>query len=132
MASAVPYVAGTRYAFVTDYLKWVKENNRLTSGGGRVRISWSGEPLDHSAWRREFRRALNRRINTKGAEEGRGNPIARGRHADWFFGNADCFVRDQRRLDDILRRRVRHYQFESRAVRERFSHLLSRYDEDDF
>lgn len=36
--------------------------------------------------------------------------------------------RDQRKLVDIAHR-IRHYQFESKQCRERFAHLLSRYDD---
>jgi hypothetical protein len=71
------------------------------------------------AWliRHRVRQALNRRINSRGGLEAANMPIEIG------------LIRDARRLDDILQRRVRVYQFESELCRRRFGHLLARRDD---
>lgn len=40
------------------------------------------------------------------------------------------YWRDKQRLEDILVRRIRHYQFETVEVRNRFGHLLSAHADD--
>lgn len=80
------------------------------------RFDWTWPTTTAGALRAEMRRALDRRINSRG-----------GRDAD--NGAVDIgWARDAHRLDDI-RRRVRVYQFERAEVKARFGHLLSRYDD---
>ena len=67
--------------------------------------------------RREARGALDRRINARVGDLAANAPM------DWDL------VRDARDLDDRLRRRVRVYQWRTELMRERFWHLLSRYDD---
>lgn len=62
--------------------------------------------------RRLFQSALMRRINERGGDFQANEEIPAG------------LIRDARRLKEI-RQRVRHYQFESKIVRERFGHLLA-------
>lgn len=119
-------MARTRYRFVGEYLAFVRQAFATTAAGGTVKLSWCNPSLDATGWRREFRSALNNRINAKGGVE----PMSRYCPPNLNPAyNYSGFVRDQQRLKDI-RRRVRVYQFETRAVRERFGHLLSSYDED--
>lgn len=88
----------------------------------------SGWAVDHmSGWastrkplqqiRREARQALDRRINARVGDLAANAPM-----------DSDL-IRDARDLDDRLRRRVRVYQWRTELMRERFWHLLSRYDD---
>lgn len=63
------------------------------------------------------RRALDYRINSRGGRAEDSEPI-----------DIDL-QRDARDLDDILRRRVRVYQFRTPMMRARFGHLLARRDD---
>lgn len=78
---------------------------------------WPHSPVSAALMRREVRVALDRRINIRGGDLAANEPIDIG------------LLRDARRLDEIKRLRVRHYQFESELCRERFSHLLARHDD---
>lgn len=62
--------------------------------------------------------ALQNRINARG-----GVVVREAREGD------AALARDAARVRDIRVRRVRVYQFETRAARARFSHLLARYDD---
>lgn len=66
---------------------------------------------------RRFRRALDRRINSRGGHEEFNDPLPVG------------LVRDAHRLDDIRQRRVRVYQLETPRLARRFAHLLASSDE---
>lgn len=67
--------------------------------------------------RADARRALDRRINSRGRNEAANVPM-----------DLDL-QRDAWDLDAILRRRVRVYQFRTQEMRERFGHLLARHDD---
>ena len=60
--------------------------------------------------------SLNRSINA-------GFPIQTYRDGDI------ALLRDKRRIQDIQQRRIRVYQFETRLVQRRFSHLLSNHND---
>jgi hypothetical protein len=83
---------------------------------GQVSVDWMG-PRPVAQVRRDFRLALDRRINLRGGMPEANVPIDIG------------LVRDAYRLDDILKRRVRVYQFESELARKRFGHLLASHDD---
>lgn len=86
--------------------------------GARVKHpDWARGTVTASEMLAEMRRALQRRINIRGGKPQDNDPMPIE------------LVRDSRRLDDILRRRVRVYQFESDECRARFSHLLARMDD---
>lgn len=69
--------------------------------------------------RTEMRSALDRRINARGGQEWRNDTTA-----------LDIDLRrDQSDLDDILRRRIRVYQFRTDTCRHRFGHLLANRDD---
>lgn len=100
----------------------IRRADRVTAAGGTVQMDWGSRPLDAEAWAREKREAIHRRINAKGGTR-------YSRHNSPHVRGLDvCFVRDRRRLHDI-KNRIATYQFESRAVRDRFSHLLSNYED---
>lgn len=102
------------------YLRLIRDARAALAAGRLVRLSWNGESLDMESFEAEMQRALNRRINAKGG-------VAYSRYNDPSRrGNAIEFVRDRMRLGDVARR-ICVYQFESRAVRERFGDRLSSY-----
>lgn len=80
-----------------------------------VSTDWTGA-RPAAQVRREFRRALDARINERGGLATANVEIDVG------------LQRDARRLDDIRQRRVRVYQFESELCRRRFGHLLASRD----
>jgi hypothetical protein len=116
----------TRYRFVHDYLAFVRWANATTAGGKTIALrSFNSPALDAAAWCKEFRLALDARINAKGGTTPRGRYCP----SDLAHGyNYAGFVRDQHRLSDIRRINLRVYQFETRAVRERFEHLLANHE----
>lgn len=78
---------------------------------------WAGGIVSAAEMRRQVRKALDRRINIRGGQPEANEEIDIG------------LQRDARRLDDILNHRGRVYQFESQLCKDRFSHLLARYDD---
>ena len=67
--------------------------------------------------RAQFRKALDKRINSRGGNDADNEPM-------------DIeLVRDARALDDMLQRRIRVYQFATPMMRARFGHLLARHDD---
>ena len=75
----------------------------------------SKEPVDHI--RARMRSALDRRINVRGGNVAACVPL-----------DADL-QRDARDLDQLIRLRIRCYQFRTAKMRARFGHLLSRHDD---
>jgi hypothetical protein len=114
------------YRYVHDYLAFVRWANATTAAGRTIALRAFNSPaLDAAAWRAEFRLALNARINAKGGT----TPRSRYCPSDLAHGyNYAGFVRDQHRLSDIRRINLRVYSFETRAVRERFGHLLASWE----
>lgn len=80
---------------------------------------WSGrsnkEPVAYI--RARMRSALDQRINIRGGNVAACVPI------DYDL------VRDARDLDQLIRLRIRCYQFRTAKMRARFGHLLSRHDD---
>lgn len=70
---------------------------------------------------KKFSRAVNSRINS------RGDVVKRGKLDDEFYFWQER--RDQWAIRDIINHRARVYQFETKACRARFGHLLSRYED---
>lgn len=106
-----------RYPQPGAYVQAWKRANEVTAAGGTVRVSWAGRDLDAHGWRREVRRALDRRINERGGLDQTGRK--------WDERYQVGLERDARALRDRLMRRVRVYQFETPELRERFGHLLA-------
>ena len=100
------------------YLALVRAADSALNAGKRVRLHWSSKSLDRAGWIREFRAALNKRINakTRAASLGR-------KDSDDYLASAR---RDQRRLHDKLvdRVRVSMPRFETDEVQRRFGHLI--------
>jgi hypothetical protein len=67
---------------------------------------------------RRVREAFERRINSRAGYEPR-EPRE----------GSSALYRDSRNVRDILTRRLRVYQFETRVARARFGHLLARHDD---
>jgi hypothetical protein len=119
------------YKHVDGYLRWAKAAFAFAKAGGRVRLHRWDEPIGLDEFRREFRRALNKRINLKGGRDLRSVLNHNGRRARKFDQDYETsFYRDQRRVRDIILTRLRVYQFETREVRARFGHLLASHEED--
>jgi hypothetical protein len=82
-----------------------------------VKISWSGNDLDLAAFKKEFREALHRRINSKGLVE-----------RD-FREEENLLWRDQQRLNAWIgqpyyrRKTVWGLGFETRYVRDRYPEI---------
>ena len=109
----------SNYPKHSEYLASCRKAFEITASGGTVKLFWDSSPLDAAGWKREFLRALHRRINAK---EGPYD-IWRKQMPDYQL----CMARDRARLREI-RRRVRVYEFETPEMRKRFGHLLSGYD----
>lgn len=78
---------------------------------------WAGGVISAAEMRAKMRKALDLRINIRGGDLAACDPIDIG------------WVRDARRLDDILKRRIRVYQFERPEVRAKFGHLLASHND---
>ena len=101
------------------YRAWVLEVLAAVKEGRRIRVDWIDPVIStESDWHRWFARHMQDRINRKVPDPRKGY-----RKAGPDFERA-CF-QDRDDLDRLLRRRVRVYQFRTRAVRERFGHLLT-------
>jgi hypothetical protein len=115
-----------------QHIKDAPHKGAYASYLSKLRAACSADPdgwaMDHmSGWpstrkplqqiRREARGALDRRINARGGDLAANAPM------DWDL------IRDARDLDDRLRRRVRIYQWRTRLMRRRFSHLLASRDD---
>lgn len=91
---------------------------KTSSANTYFHVSWDRPSVPRDEVLREFATALHRRINVRGGRDCDNAPIP----SEW--------IRDQRRVDDKLNRRVRVYQFETATCRKRFAHLLSSWDDD--
>mgnify|MGYP001565119092 FL=1 len=103
------------------YLALCRKAFALTAQGIRVQLAWNSRPLDAAGWKRQFIQDLHFRINRK-----------EGPYDVWRKQDPDYQVklrRDQDRLHQKIRARVRVYQFETDDVRRRYGHLLDRYDD---
>lgn len=109
---------------VCVYLKWVRLCQEAFAQGKRVRTRWtdSYNGMDYEEWRREFRQALDRRINDKGGI------VQRGRKYDYLYQLN--MQRDQRALHDYTQRRIRGvYRLSTPELQKRFGHLLPSWDD---
>ncbi len=77
----------------------------------------AGGVVSADEMRRQMRVALDKRINIRGGRPADNDPVDIG------------WLRDARSLDDIIRRRVRVYQFERPEMRAKFGHLLASYND---
>ncbi len=113
-----------RYRYVSEMLAMYRKafDHLKADPANTVRLRWSDSPMGLAEFRAEFRRALDRRINSKA-----GLNAPRGRKDTPEYQAA--LFRDSRRVRDILTRRMRVYQFETDEARRRFAHLLASYDD---
>lgn len=99
------------------YLAWVRQVRAALDSGVTVQTSWDVMHRDPESFRAELWRAIDRRINL------RAGPSPRWRK--WSSDYHYAALRDSRRIQDRVLRRVRVYQFETVEARRRFGHLLS-------
>lgn len=128
-----PLITRERYPNAGAYVRqWQRVNAQAIEDQGKTpRPKYPrkyGEFKTAEAYRREYAKALQNRINQRGDEDKarRGEPVANGRK----FGNdyEAQAARDADRLRQIGRR-VRVYQFETKEAKNRFAHLLARHDD---
>lgn len=110
-----------KYDHVGDYLTVIKKGLARCKGGDRVRMDWAGEPLDLGGFRQEFIKALHRRISLKVEQPPKMRKLNQNHQA--------ALRRDQGRIRDIVRIRLRVYQFETKEAKARYSHLLASHDD---
>lgn len=112
-----------RYREPGAYLALIRKARAALAEGRLVRIRWTDEPLDAEGFRREFVRALNRRIDLKVTNRPRGR-----RHGDDYQRG---LIQDCMAARAAARRSgpVRVYQFNTELVRRRCGHLLSARDD---
>jgi hypothetical protein len=115
-------ISHANYPHVSSYVAaWKKLNDIFRNDPNTLVVldRHYGEITADQA-RKDFIKALHNRINFRGGDRVR--------------GKKDCYdyywrlMRDKMALNN-LRNRICVYGFETREVRERFSHLLSRYDD---
>ncbi len=93
----------------------------ITAAGGTVRLSWAGRDLDAAGWRKNFRDALDRRINLKMG------PPPPWRKLDGLYQTN--MERDARAIHAYRQQRVRFYHIATPELRKRFGHLMARHDD---
>lgn len=106
-----------RYNYAGYMLRLYRRAFDVAKTGGQVCLYWNDRPMDLDAWRAEFMRALNARINGP-------QPPFRKLTDEWQIG----IMRDWHRLANIAKR-IRIYQFETAEMTKRFGHRLARYDD---
>ncbi len=107
------------YQHVGAYLALCRRALAFTNAGGRVRLFWNSDYLDLDGWRREFCRALHRRINAKAGG------LPNGRR--WQEPFQTELVRDCQWLREISASgwRLRAIpRFSTDIVQRRFGHLI--------
>jgi hypothetical protein len=92
-----------------------------TVSDGAVRLEWGGREYDAEGWRRQFRKALDRRINLKAGPE----PPWRKLDPDY----QRQLERDCRAIRDNRQRRIALHQIATPELKRRFGHLISRWDD---
>jgi hypothetical protein len=106
-----------RYNYAGDMLRLYRRAFAAVKEGVEVCLHWNDRPMNLAAWRAEFMRALNARINGP-------QPLYRKLEPEWQIG----IMRDRRRLADMANR-IRVYQFETNEMYQRFGNRLARYDD---
>ena len=104
--------------------KW-RDAYRRCDAGERLRLTWAGEEHDAVSIRREFRAALERRINSKAAlQSGQAEPTS-GKHDPQYQADLRADVHELRRL---VQHRVLPpmYRWRTALVQRRYGPLLDR------
>lgn len=116
-------IAGT-LATLRWYRSFIRSGSESAINPGRSgREAWRGETMTRAEAQRQLTDLIDVAINRKA-----GVPDVIGRRDE--SSHLISLRRDQRRLEDIRRIRLRVYQFETAEVRARFSHLLASFDDD--
>lgn len=110
-----------QYAHVSKMLRFYRWAFAETTAGRTIQIDWAGQPLDAAGWRREFQRALDRRINLKA-----GPPPPWRKLDDLYQTNLE---RDCRAIRDNRQQRIALHWLGTPELRERFGHLIEEYDD---
>ncbi len=111
--------ANPHYQHVGAYLALCRRALAFTNAGGRIRLFWNGDYLDLADWHREFRRALDCRINAKAGG------LPNGRRWQETFQTE--LIRDRRWLQEMSASswRLRAIpRFGTDVVQRRFGHLI--------
>jgi hypothetical protein len=110
-----------QYQYVSEILAFYRRAREITEPGGTIRLQWGGRSYDAESWRRQFRVALDRRINLKA-----------GAQPCWRKLD-DRYQTELRRDADNIRRCLNHrmalHQIMTPELRGRFGHLISRWDD---
>lgn len=109
-----------RYQHVGEILAFYRWARAETEAGRPIRLSWAGRSYDADGWRRQFRLALDRRINLKVG------PEPRWRKLDDRYQTE--MERDCRAIRDKVQHRSSLHQITTPELRRRFAHLISRWD----
>lgn len=106
-----------QYRYVSEMLALYRRAREITEAGGTVRLSWAGRDYDAEGWRRQFRVALDRRINLKVG------PLPPWRKLDSLYQTE--LRRDCRRIRDASQHRAALHQIMTPELRRRFGHLVT-------
>lgn len=109
------------YRHVGEILAFYRRAREITEAGGTVRLERFGREYDADGWRRQFRAALDRRINLKAG------PYPTGRK--WDDDYQRNLERDCRAIRDKVRRRVALHQLVTSELRRRFGHLITPWED---
>lgn len=106
-----------QYRYVSEMLAFYRRAREITESGGAIRLSWAGREYDAEGWRRQFRVALDRRINLKAG------PEPSWRKLDDQYQTE--LRRDCQRIRDHSQRRIALHQIITPELRRRFGHLVT-------
>lgn len=98
------------------YLQPIRKGFEHCKAGGRVSIRWSDGGMSLAEYRRDFVRAMHRRINGKTGQ------LPGWRKLEPEYQTS--LVRDSRAIRDRLTRRIRMQRLETPEARQRFGHLI--------
>lgn len=113
------------YRHVSAMLAFYRWAFAETAGGREIALSragqYEGRGYDAEGWRREFRRALDERINLKAA------PPPPWRKLDGLYQTE--LRRDCQRIRDNRQRRIALHQITTPELRRRFGHLIMAWED---
>lgn len=110
------------YQHVSDYLRFIKKAQAFFQANpdGQIKIFWSSRELDQEGFKKEFRKALDIRINLKGG-------MAQGsrKYSDQYQVS---LMRDARSIREWSSRRVICYYLGTKELKKKYAHILIRED----
>jgi hypothetical protein len=110
-----------QYRYVSEMLAFYRRAREITEAGGTIRLEWGGRSYDAEGWHRQFRAALDRRINLKAG------PPPEWRKLDDHYQVE--MIRDCQAIRDNQQRRAALHQIITPELRRRFGHLISGWDD---